>query len=84
LRTDVCSAAEGAGFRAVARESIVQQLSDSHSDFSDKLSSGGDSILAQLSLHAFQDGIRALRAHAKQVDPAPVLEPIDVFVFNKP
>jgi hypothetical protein len=38
-------------------------------------------VLAELDPLEFAEGLKALRAHAVQVDPKPVTEPIDFLVF---
>ena len=74
---------EGAGFSTVATELVVQQIAPTHQAYADKLTAGGDSILASLNARDLEDGLSALRQHAALVDPQPVTEPIDVFVFRR-
>ncbi len=83
-RSTVTSTAEQAGLRLLANETIVQRLASSHGEYATRLALGGDSVLAELSRERFADGLHALRGHAEKVDPKPVDEPIDVFVFEKP
>ena len=82
-RTDVISAVEQAGLRPITHETIVQRLAGSLDEYATKLALGGDSVLAELSPAHFAAGLRELRKRAKDVDPAPVNEPIDVFTFGK-
>jgi hypothetical protein len=70
------------GFAPVATDVVVQQIAPTHAAYADKLAAGGDSILASLNPGALDEGLAALRLHAAAVDPLPVTEPIDVFVFR--
>jgi hypothetical protein len=74
---------EAAGFETVASDVIVQQIATTHQEYADKLAAGGDSILASLGASDLNEGLDALRRHAALVDPRPVMEPIDVFVFRQ-
>jgi ubiquinone/menaquinone biosynthesis C-methylase UbiE len=74
---------EAAGFSTVATEVVVQQIAPTYGAYADKLAAGGDSILASLNEQDLENGLRALRRHAALVDPQPVTEPIDVFVFRR-
>jgi ubiquinone/menaquinone biosynthesis C-methylase UbiE len=73
---------ESAGFATVAVDVIVQQIAATHGEYAVKLAAGGDSILASLDARDLKEGLDALRRHAALVDPRPVAEPIDVFVFR--
>jgi len=73
---------EDAGFETVALDSITQEIAGDHAAYADKLDAGADSILASLSQREFDAGMTRLRDHATQVQPTPVREPIDVFVFR--
>jgi ubiquinone/menaquinone biosynthesis C-methylase UbiE len=73
---------EAAGFSTVATELVVQQIAPTYEAYADKLTAGGDSILASLNARDLEEGLSALRRHAARVDPQPVTEPIDVFVFR--
>jgi len=73
---------ERAGFRTIMQELLVQQIAATHAEYADKLEAGGDSVLARLSASDFAAGVDRLRAHARRVDPEPVTEPIDYFVFG--
>lgn len=72
---------EEAGFTFVAEDNIIQEISPNHIAYADKLAAGADSILAQLTQKDFDDGMSALRSHAR-TNNGPVVEPIDLFVFQ--
>jgi SAM-dependent methyltransferase len=82
-KRDITGTFEAAGFETVASDLVTQQIAATHAAYVDKLAAGGDSILASLSASEFEAGLAALRRHAAVVDPQPVTEPIDVFVFKK-
>lgn len=71
-----------ARFRLVTLDVITQTIAPNHMVYADKLASGADSVLAQLSQDEFQAGIEALRAHASRVNNEAITEPIDLFVFR--
>jgi ubiquinone/menaquinone biosynthesis C-methylase UbiE len=72
---------ESAGFRTVGQDLIVQEIAATHARYADKLEAGGDSVLVRLDPADLERGLAMLRAHAATVDPRPVTEPIDTFVF---
>jgi ubiquinone/menaquinone biosynthesis C-methylase UbiE len=72
---------EGAGFTRFAEDVIVQEIAPNHVAYAEKLAANADSVLARLTQKDFDDGIKALRSYARTND-APVVEPIDVFVFR--
>jgi hypothetical protein len=74
---------ESAGFSTIATDLIVQQVAPTLAAYADKLAAGGDSILASLKTRDLEAGLRSLRLQASRVDPKPVTEPIDVFVFRR-
>ena len=74
---------EAAGFRTVSVEVVTQEIAPNLEIYADKLSAGGDSVLASLSQRDFETGIAALRAQAALVESHAVSEPIDVFVFRQ-
>lgn len=74
---------KAAAFSIIATELVVQQIAPTYEAYADKLTAGGDSILASLTTRDLEDGLSALRQHAALVDPQPVTEPIDVFVFRR-
>ena len=71
-----------AGFRLVTLDLITQTIAPNHMVYADKLATGADSVLAQLSQDEFQAGIEAVRAHASRVNNEAITEPIDLFVFR--
>jgi ubiquinone/menaquinone biosynthesis C-methylase UbiE len=73
---------EAAGLRMLMLELVTQQIASSYAAYAEKLSAGADSILASLSQRDFNEGMKALRAHAAHKDGEAVFEPIDVFVFR--
>jgi ubiquinone/menaquinone biosynthesis C-methylase UbiE len=75
---------ESAGLRSIRTDAIHQEIAPSYAAYAEKLSLRGDSILAELSEAELERGLRAIREHAVRVDPLPVIEPIDYFVFEKP
>ena len=72
---------EAAGFRLSNSELIIQTIAPSWSAYADKLSAGGDSILATLSAQEFQSGLAAVRRHVAEAANQTVVEPIDLFVL---
>jgi len=80
-RARMCAVFETAGFHLVESQIITQTIAPSWAAYADKLSAGGDSVLARLSEDEFSSGIDAVRRHgAATVEP--VVEPIDVFFFR--
>lgn len=73
---------EAAGFGLVEREIVTQEVSPSLDAYADKIALKADSIIARLSDADFEAGMRAIRARAASIAPAPVYEPVDVFVFR--
>lgn len=82
-KKDITRTFDAAGFSLVAADVLVQQIAPTHAAYADELAAGGDSILASLNARELTDGLNALRRHATLVDPKPVTEPIDVFVFRR-
>lgn len=82
-KRDIINTFESEGFSTIATELVVQQIAPTLAAYADKLAAGGDSILASLNAQDLQEGLAALRLHAAVVDPQPVVEPIDVFVFRR-
>jgi ubiquinone/menaquinone biosynthesis C-methylase UbiE len=78
----VRQAFEASRLRVLVQGVLVQQIAATHADYADKLEAGGDSVLARLEPGDFRAGLASLRAHARSVDPRPVTEPIDYFVFD--
>jgi ubiquinone/menaquinone biosynthesis C-methylase UbiE len=73
---------EAAGFRLRASELIPQRIAPTWSAYADKLSAGGDSVLATLGREEFAAGLAALRRHGEQSQSQNVVELIDLFVFQ--
>jgi hypothetical protein len=61
----------------------VQQIAPTHEAYAEQVAAGGDSVLVQLTREELQRGLDALRSVARTVDPEPVSEPIDFFVFER-
>jgi ubiquinone/menaquinone biosynthesis C-methylase UbiE len=71
-----------AGFHMTASEVITQAIAPSWKAFADKLSAGGDSVLARLSRQELESGLAALRRHAAKTVEEAIVEPVDLFVFR--
>jgi hypothetical protein len=65
-----------------AWEVITQVIAPSWKAYADKLSAGGDSILARLSREELESGLAAIRRHGAEGVPEAIVEPIDLFVFR--
>ena len=81
-REEIGRTFEAMGLRSIAVEVVVQQIAPTYQAYGDKLEAGGDSILASLQPRDLENGLSAIRRHGTQVDPLPVIEPIDVLVFR--
>jgi ubiquinone/menaquinone biosynthesis C-methylase UbiE len=75
---------EMAGFRTVRVGELEQEMAPTHAEFAAQLDADGGSVLARLETAQMEAGLRAVHAHARQVDPSPVREVIDFFSFAKP
>jgi ubiquinone/menaquinone biosynthesis C-methylase UbiE len=72
-----------AGLHTIASLIITQTIAPDWAVYAEKLAAGGDSVLAQLSRHDFDNGLAAARRHAATADGRqPVVEPIDLFVLG--
>jgi len=71
-----------AGFRLAASEVVVQTVATNWSTYADKLSAGGDSVLATLSHEELEAGLAALRRQGAEAANHAVVEPIDLFIFQ--
>ena len=71
-----------ARFSVIFTGTIVQEIASTYREYADKLSAGGDSILASIPPDELNRGIEAIRRHAARVDSTPVTEPIDVLAFR--
>ena len=74
---------EAAGFLTVQWEVITQTIASGYGAYADKLAAGGDSVLASLPERERRAGLDALRLHAIAGDNESIVEPIDLFVFQK-
>jgi hypothetical protein len=70
-----------AGFHLVYHELVRSEVASNWDACAQKLAFRADSILAQLSDQEFEDGLTALREHAKAAPQEPVIELVDFFVF---
>ncbi len=73
---------ETAGFHMTASEVITQTVAPSWKAYADKLSAGGDSVLARLSPQELESGLAALRRCGAEAVEQAIVEPIDLFVFR--
>lgn len=81
---DSCAAFESTAVRTRAAKVIVQQIATSYAEYADKLASGADTTLASLHHDEFARGLAAIRArHDAEGSPVPIVEPIDLIVFQK-
>jgi len=72
-----------AGFQLVRHELVTSVAAESWNAYAEKIAYRADSILVQLSDREFEDGLAALREHAKTAPTRePVTEPVDFFVFR--
>lgn len=80
-RGGVRAAFEHAGFQMISAEIITQVVASSWLAYADKLSAGGDSVLARLSRQELEKGLAAMRSFNSERDQM-VTERIDFFVFK--
>lgn len=78
----VCQTFEAAGFRTLEQSILTQKIADSYAEYTGKLEAGGDSVLARLDPDDLVEGLARIRAHGERLDPQPVIEGIDYFVFG--
>lgn len=71
---------ETAGFETLDVKLVTQQIAPDYQAYAEKLATGADSILAQLSPAAFAAGIEAMRGF--DGNDQKVTEPIDLLVFR--
>jgi ubiquinone/menaquinone biosynthesis C-methylase UbiE len=81
-RTRLQGLFEDAGFRCAESFIITQTIAPTWAAYADKLSAGGDSVLARLPADEIGRGLDAVRRHGNGSDGQPVVEPIDVFFFR--
>jgi len=73
---------ETAGFQMAASEIVRQTTATRWANHAEKLSDGGDSVLARLNRQEFEKGIAAVRSRDKEASDHAIVEPIDLFVFR--
>jgi ubiquinone/menaquinone biosynthesis C-methylase UbiE len=71
---------EAAGLRVIFSGIITQQIAQDYHDFAEKLATKSDSILVSLKDQDFDEGLARVRAEKR---PGPIVEPIDLMVFEK-
>ena len=75
---------EQGGFACRYHEIISSPVAATWRDYADKVALRADSILAQLGEEEFAEGLRRLREHAARAAiEEPVVEPVELFVFEK-
>jgi ubiquinone/menaquinone biosynthesis C-methylase UbiE len=79
---DINAAFAEAGLFVAAAPIITQTIAANWSIYADKLSAGGDSILAQLSLSEFDAGLAAVKDYSLTHASTPVVEPINLFTLS--
>lgn len=80
---DTAALFESFNFTLTASKIVKQTISQNWINYADKISAHGDSVLEQLNEDDFRAGMDALRAHSEKNGNMPVVEPIDLFVFQK-
>jgi SAM-dependent methyltransferase len=78
----LCAVFETVGFRCVESQIVTQAIAPSWPAYADKLSAGGDSVLARLSEDELGRGLEAIRRYGGGSGGRPVVEPIDVLFFR--
>jgi SAM-dependent methyltransferase len=73
---------EAAGFRCTESTIVMQTIAPTWAGYADKLSAGGDSVLARLTADEMAFGLEAVRRHGDTAQRQLVVEPIDVFFFR--
>ncbi len=72
-----------AGFQLIRHDLVPSEVAESWSAYAEKIAQRADSILVQLSDQEFEEGLAALREHARHASPRePVTELVDFFVFR--
>ncbi len=71
-----------AGFQLIRHQLVPSEAAESWNAYAEKIAYRADSILVQLANQEFEDGLAALREHAKTAPHEPVREPVDFFVFR--
>jgi SAM-dependent methyltransferase len=83
-RPRVCAVFETAGFRCVESQIVTQTIAPDWAAYADKLSAGGDSVLARLPEDELARGLEAVRRYGDGPVGHPVVEAIDVLFFRAP
>jgi SAM-dependent methyltransferase len=81
-RPGLCAVFERAGLRCVESQIVTQAIAPDWAAYADKLSAGGDSVLARLSEGELGRGIDAIRSYGNGRGEQPIVEPIDVLFFR--
>jgi ubiquinone/menaquinone biosynthesis C-methylase UbiE len=82
-RRDIAAQVCAGAFRAVAEETVYQQTAPSWDDFYERVSQRAMSVMTLISDEAFERGLERLKEWvARQPDHQPVVEPVDLFVFQ--
>jgi len=77
---DMCEVFEAAGFETIGAQLVTQEIAPNYQVYSEKLATGADSVLAQLSPADFEAGLEAMRAYDGEIRA--ITEPIDLLVFR--
>jgi SAM-dependent methyltransferase len=83
-RRDVIEAFAGAGLAVRAQTTVSQRFADDPLDWLRKVALRGLSSLQLLPDDVFQRRLREFERHCRAAPPAPVWEPVDLFVFQAP
>lgn len=81
-RARLCAVFETAGFRCIESHIVTQTIAPSWVAYADKLSAGGDSVLARLAEDELARGLEAIRRYGDGPCEQNVVEPIDVLFFR--
>jgi ubiquinone/menaquinone biosynthesis C-methylase UbiE len=81
-RPRLCAVFETAGFRCLESHIVTQTLAPNWLAYADKLSAGGDSVLARVADDELAGGLEAIRRYGDGPGRRPVVEPIDVLFFR--
>jgi SAM-dependent methyltransferase len=81
-RAGLCAVFERAGLCCVESQIVTQTIAPDWAAYADKLSAGGDSVLARLGADELGRGLEAIRRYSDGPGERPVVEPIDVLFFR--
>jgi ubiquinone/menaquinone biosynthesis C-methylase UbiE len=79
---DIQAAFAATGLHPVVSKLVTQTVAPDWMAYADKLSAGGDSVLARLSSEEFEAGLVAGRRYSEAEGRGPVVELIDLFVLS--